>query len=450
VSAAPTPAVAQIDGRHLDRRIVGLAIPALGALVTEPLYNLADTGIVGHLGKGPLGGLALAGAALDVLSWLGAFLTTVTTSVVAHRAAAGDRAGLRRAAGSAYLLAVLIGLVIAGLIELLAGPALGVSGAAAASRRAGLTYLRIAAIGQPFLLLQMAGTGHLNGLEDTRRPFAIAVVANAINVGLEVLFVYGLHLGIAGSAWGTVGAQIISAALFLVVARRLVDPPGRPRRHDVVEMLRDGVPVTVRTAFLGVVLLSTTVIAAGFGAVRLAAHQIVLQTWLALALIVDSLAVPAQVYVGQALGAADVAQARRVGSRCLRLGLVVGGATGALLLATSLWLPKLFSADPGVDRAATVALIVCALQQPVAAAAFVLDGLYFGATDYRYLQRTMVISALVYAPLAAGAALVPGVGLPAVWVATGCWLTCRTVLLWRRWRRGGWEVRRRPAEGLAR
>jgi putative MATE family efflux protein len=419
----------------LDRRIIALALPALGALVVEPLYNLTDSAIVGHLGKVPLGGLAVATAGLNVLGWTAAFLEMATVSVVAFRRSAGDEEGAGRAVGAAYVLSLLVGVATTGLIELIAPYMAEVLGGSVHSGvvHAAVEYLRIAAVGMPALFVALAGNGHLTGLADTRRPLYIALASNLTNVLLEVVLVYGAHLGIAGSAWGTVVAQVVGAGLFVLVSRRAPVAPRRPTAMELRELVRDAVPLTVRTIALGAALLATIAIAARLGTAQLGGHQIAMQIWGMLALTLDSLAVPAQVFVSEALGVRDRAEARRVGGRVMRMGLVLGVGLGALTAAFSGLLPQMFSPNSAVQNQATLALLVCGLQQPVAAAAFVLDGLILGAAEYKTMRRAMLLALVAFAPLAAATLADHSIGITGIWFAMLCWLLARTFLLGRKW-----------------
>ncbi len=430
---------------ELDRRIVRLAVPALGALLVEPLYNLTDSAIVGHLGRAPLGGLALATGALNIVGWTSAFLEMATVSLVAYRRGAGDRNGAARSAGAAYAWSAAVGVAVAVGVYLVAGSLVRLLGGRGAVAGDAVLYLHISAVGLLPLLVSLAGNGHLTGLEDTRRPFLIALVANGVNVLLEVSLVYGARLGIAGSAWGTVVAQVISAVLFVFVSRRASIAPRWPRRADVARLGRDGVPLTVRTVALGVVLLASTSIAARLGASQLAGHQIALQVWLLLALTLDSLAVPAQVYVGDALGRGDRLSAGSVGRRTLRFGLVAGVAVGVLTIALSSVLPFVFSSNPSVRHQATVALAICGAVQPVAALSFVLDGLILGAAGYRTLQWAMLLALLAFIPLAALTLANHSLGLVGVWLALACWLLARAAILGWRWLSGHWGTSSVPA-----
>ncbi len=421
--------------RDLDRRIAALALPALGSIAAEPAYSLADTAIVGHLGRVPLDSLAIATTALTMTAWVAIFLTTATTSAVAGLAAgrATDRAA--RSAGAAYLVAALGGTAVAVAMIVAAPWVAALLGAHGLVFSGSVGYLRAATAGLPFLYLSFAGSGHLIGLADTRTPLVIAVTANVLNVALEIFLVYGVHLGLLGSAWGTVTAQVAAAALYAAASWwRARVRPRRPGRAEITALLRDGHQLSVRTIALGVVPLTTTAIAARLGPVALGGQQIAMRVWYLLALLPDALAVPAQVYVSSCLGTGDQAGAHRVGRRSLRLGLVAGIGLGVVTAALAFWVPALFTSDAAVQQAAVVALLVAALTQPMAALAFVLDGLILGLSDYVAMRRAMILAILAYIPMAALVLRFHGLGLPGIWVALGLWLAARAVLLDRRWR----------------
>ena len=420
--------------RDLDRRIAALALPALGAIAAEPAYGLADTAIVGHLGRTPLGALAIASAALTLISWLAIFLSTATTSAVAGLAAgrASDRAA--RSVGAAYLVAAAGGVLVAVIVIVTARWVSVLLGAHGAVLSGAVGYLRASAAGIPFLYVSFAGNGHLVGLANARTPLRIAVTANVLNVALEVLLVYGVHLGLLGSAWGTVIAQVTAAGLYLAASRRAAVRLARPGRAEVTALLRDGHRLSVRTFATGIVPLTTTAIAARLGPVALGGQQVAMRLWYLLALLLDALAVPAQVYVSTALGAGDLDGARRVGRRTLRIGVLAGTGLAVVTAALAPWVPVLFTPDPAIRHAATVALLVAALTQPAAALAFVFDGLILGLSDYVSMRRVMIIAIGGYAPVAIGVLAFHGLGLPGIWVALGLWLVTRSLLFARRWR----------------
>ena len=420
--------------RDLDRRIAALAVPALGAIAAEPAYSLADTAIVGHLGRSQLGSLAIASTALNATAWLAIFLTMATTSAVAGLAAGQAAGRAARTVGSAYLVAVAGGIVIALVMLAVATPVAVLLGGHGPVLSGAVGYLRVSAAGLPFLFVSYAGNGHLLGLADVRTPLRIAVTANLANVLLELALVYGLHLGLLGSAWGTVMAQVMAAVLYAAASwRRARIRPARPGRTEVTALLRDGRRLSVRTIALGVVPLTTTAIAARLGPVPLGAQQIAMRVWYLLALLLDSLAVPAQVFVSSHLGAGDRPGAYRVGQRTLRLGLLAGIAVGAVTAALAFVVPYLFTPDEAIRHAATIALLVAAATMPATALAFVLDGLVLGLADYVAMRRAMIVAVFAYLPLAALVLAFHGLGLPGIWAALGLWLAARAALLGRRW-----------------
>ena len=420
--------------RHLDRRILTLAIPALGAIAAEPLYSLADTAVVGHLGRTPLDALAVAATAMSTLSWTVAFLNTATTSAVARARGAGDHAAAGRAAGAAYVLALAVGAVMVLFIELAAPLIARVLGAGPGGLDPAVTYLRLAAIGMPFLFVSFAGAGQMTGLANTVMTLRVAVGANVVNIALEVLLVFGAGLGLRGSALGTVAAQVAAAGAYVMVSWRQGDlSPRRPRPREVQGLLGDGLQLTVRTLALSVAPVGLTAVAARISATALAGNQVAVRIWSAISLLFDALAVPAQVFVSDALGRRDPPAGVRVGRRVLWFGAAAGVGFGLLTVGAAWIVPLLVSPDPAVQHAARIALLVGAACQPAAAAAFVLDGLVLGLGDYAALRRTMLLALIVFVPLAGATLRWPGLGLAWLWMAYGVWLLTRTALLGRRW-----------------
>lgn len=419
--------------KSLDRRIVRLAIPALGSIAAEPLYSLADTAIVGHLGRQALDSLAIAVSALAIVSWLSIFLATATTSAVARLSARGDSAAAGRAVGAAYLIAAAWGLIVAAVVALVAPEVAALLGARGAVLAGAAGYLRASSAGLVFLYISYAGNGHLLGLENTRTPLRIAVSANVLNVAGESLLVFGAHAGLLGSAWGTVAAQVFAAAWYALASSRSAVRPRRPGKPQIRILLRDGHRLSVRTIALGVVPLAATAVAARLGPVDLAGYQVANRVWYMLSLSLDALAVPAQVFVSAAIGAGDAESARFTGRRTLRIGLVIGCGFAVVQAALALVVPGLFTGDRAVRHAAVISLLAGAATQPLAALAFVLDGLILGIEDYPAMRRAMIGAALAFAPLAALTARFHGLGLPGVWAALGLWLAARSALLGRRW-----------------
>jgi putative MATE family efflux protein len=425
-----------------DREILRLAVPAFFALVAEPMFLLADTAVVGHLGTDPLAGLAIAGTVVQTLVGLAVFLAYGTTAAVGRHLGADDLRGALATGVSGIWLALIIGVALALAVALGAGTIVGWFDAGESVNAQATDYLRIAAFGLPPMLVVLAGTGILRGLQDTRTPLVIAVAANLANIGLNVGLVYGLDLGISGSALGTTIAQLGAGVALVAVVVRGAHQHGttlRPDRRGIAESARASVPLFVRTATLRTALLIGTLVASTMAAASIAAHQIVWTVTFTLALALDAIAIAGQAMTGRYLGAGDIASARRTTRRMMAWGLWFGVAVGATLLAISPWLPRAFSGDPDVWHAATGALVVLALTQPISGVAFVLDGVLIGAGDGTYLARAGVVTLAVYAPLA-GAVWALGLSLTWLWVAYAAYLAARAATLVHRERTDAWLV----------
>jgi putative MATE family efflux protein len=429
--------------RVYDREIARLAVPALGALAAEPLYLLADTAIVGHLGTRPLAGLAVAGAVLSAAFGVFNFLAYSTTAGVARRLGAGHRREAAESGIDGCWLAVGLGIALTVLGVALAPQIVDVMGASTAVTPYAETYLRISILGAPALLLALAGAGYLRGMQDTKTTLVIAVTANAANLLLELLLVYALDLGIEGSAWGTVLAQYGAAIAYLVIVARAAgraDASLRPRRVGIRANATVGSRLVVRTAALLVALLTATAIASRISDDAVAAQQICVQVLLFLALSLDALAIAGQAMVGRYLGASSTGDARAVGRRLLELGVVVGVLFGLAVVVLRPWLAGAFTNDAGVRHLVLQVLWFVAALQPVAAIVFVLDGVLIGAGDAGYLALAMLVATLgVYLPAALLVAVLDG-GLLWLWAALALWMLARFVGLVGRFRTTRWEI----------
>ena len=397
--------IAVSSRRAVDRDILRLAVPALGALVAEPLFLLADTAMVGHLGATPLAGLGLASAVLQTIIGLMVFLAYATTPAVARRLGAGDERGAVASGVDGLWLALGLGVVLA-LAGWWATPWLvGVFGASAAVSAEASVYLSISMAGLPAMLVVFAATGLLRGLQDTRTPLWVAGVGFTVNIGLNALFIYGLGWGIAGSAIGTVIAQWGMVAVYLVVVARHAARVGAspwPHHAGVLRGAASGGWLFLRTVSLRVALLLSTWSATALGPDELAAYQVAITLYFTLGFALDALAIAAQALVGRGLGAGDVEQVRAVLRRCLQWGVGAGAVLGALVIATAWVLPAVFTSATEVAAMLPPSLVVLGLSAPLGGLVFVLDGVLIGAGDARYLAWTGLVNLAAFAPLALG------------------------------------------------
>lgn len=440
------------------REVLRLALPAFLALVAEPLFLLADSAIVGHLGTPQLAGLGVASAMLLTAANIFVFLAYGTTSVVARQLGAGNRGGAIAAGVDGVWLAVGLGAVTAVVVAALADPICRLFGASPEALDHAVTYLRISAISIPAMLVVLATTGVLRGLQDTKTPLAASALGFTSNIVLNLLFVYGFGWGIGGSALGTVIAQTGMAAALVVVLMR------EARRHEVtlrahprriLGAARTGIPLLIRTLALRAVLLATTWVAAGLGDVPLAAYQVSATIWSFLVFALDAIAIAAQALTGKSLGEGDIARTRSVTTLMIRWGVIGGIVLGIVVLLLRTVLPQLFSGDPDVQSAIAAALIIVALSQPLSGYVFVIDGVLIGAGDGAWLARAMLANLLLYLPIILGVHLMGdwllsdgGAGgsrgtdnaVMWLWLAFTAFMAIRAVLMWARVRTDRWMV----------
>ncbi|MFG1655744.1 MATE family efflux transporter [Micromonospora chersina] len=422
------------------RRIAALALPALVVLAAEPLYVLVDTAVVGHLGRVPLAALAVGGTVLTLTAWLGTVVAYGTTGRSARRFGAGDRAAAVAEGVQASWLALSVGVLVALAIQVgggwLARTLVGGPGEVA---DAAATWLRIAALGAPGLLLAAAGNGWLRGIQDTRRPLLFVLVPNLLSALLCPLLVYPAGLGLAGSAVANAVAQTISGGLFAAaLVRERV--PLRPRPRLIGQQLALSRDLLIRGVAFQASFLSATAVAARFGAAAVGAHQIAVQLWFFTALVLDALAIAAQSLIGAALGAGEAAAARALARRIALLGGLCGVAFAVLIAAGAGLVPSWFSSDPQVREQAMVAWPWFVALQPIGGVVFALDGVLIGAGDVRYLRNLTIVAALGGFLPAIWLAYGLDLGLGGIWAGLTLFVVLRLVALLLRLRSGGWAV----------
>lgn len=431
--------------RTLNREILRLAVPALGALIAEPAFLIVDAALVGHLGTTPLAGLGIAGAVLQTIVGLMVFLAYSTTPAVARLFGAG-RPGEAISVGiNGMWLALAIGAVLAAAGAVASPWLVSLFGANDAVAAAANDYLVVSMWGLPAMLIVFAATGLLRGMQDTMTPLWIAGIGFGANALLNVVFIYGLGWGIAGSAAGTVVAQWGMVGAYVLVIRRLAathDASLMAQRAGMGSTARSGGWLFLRTVSLRAALLATVAVATGIGTDELAGWQIVFTIFSAAAFALDALAIAAQALIGKELGAGDERQVHRVLQRTVAWGVWFGVLVGALIAALSGVLGIVFTGDPSIAALVQPALLVLAVAQPIAGVVFVLDGVLMGAGDARYLAIAGAVNLVPFLPalwIIAATGVDASAGL--VWLAVaffGVYLLARLGTLGWRVRSGRW------------
>lgn len=384
------------------RQILSLAIPALGALIAEPLFLMADSAIVGHLGVAELAGAALGTTVLQTAVGLMIFLAYATTPAVARALGAGDSRRAMAAGRDGMWLAIVLGLVLSVAGYLLAEPLVRLMGGEGATLDFAVDYIHYSLPGLTAMLLVLAATGVLRGMQDTKTPLVVATAGFGLNIVLNFVLVYGAHLSVAGAALGTSIAQWMMALVYLwmLIPRiRREEVKLAPNWRGLVATGQVGSWLMLRNLTMRAALLATVVVATNAGELTLAAHQLVFTVFSFLAFALDALAIAAQALIGKELGAGDADKVRQLSGLMSKWGIIFGVFTGVFLFATSWVFPLIFTPNTQVHELTTIGLWILALSQPLCGLVFVLDGVLIGAGDAKYLGLAGVVNLLVYLPM---------------------------------------------------
>jgi MATE family multidrug resistance protein len=417
-----------------DREILRIAVPALGALAADPVVSLIDTAFVGRLGAAALASVAIAGAVYAAAFAVFNFLEYAVTPFVAQAVGSGDRTGAGRFTFAAFVTSLAAGVVAAAGIFASGELVLRAFGAQPDVLEGATTYLRIRSLGVPALLVVLVGHGAFRGYQDTRTPLVVTLGLNVVNLVLDPVLIFGLGWGIAGAAWATVVAQWSGAVGFSILffwTRRaeLGIRLGRLDGKAVRPLFSAGRAMVVRNLALLGALTAATAVAARIGTAAVAAHQIAMQLWIFLALVLDALAIAGQALVGVELGRGDPTAARAVANRLVALGFAFGVLLATLLAMSAPWLGSWFTSDEAVLAAFASILPIVILMQPANGVVFVWDGIIIGAARFRFFAGSTVAAAVV---MIGGLAVVAwrGGGLVGVWAALVALMAARATALW--------------------
>ena len=413
----------------------------MGALVAEPLYLLADTAVVGHLGTLPLGGLAVASAALLLIYGLCFFLAYGTTATVARFTGAGEPLKAANQAIQSLWLAFFLGLGIAIIGSLTSDPLLRALGATGELLDQARIYLEISMLGAPAMLIMLAGVGYLRGIKDTVRPLWVAVGTALLNLCLELILIYGFGKNIGASAASTVISQWVGAATYLYWIWQSIGGLKislLPKLLALRRLLKDSSELLIRNLSLTTSFVVATSMAARLGNVDVAAHEVGFQAWFFLSMTMDAIAIAAQALIGNLLGAGKAEEARLMGRRAILWSTGIGAFAGCVLAISHDSFTEIFSADNAVVELGSFIVLHVAAMAPLSGVAFALDGILIGAGDQRFLAKAMLFSAMISIPLM----LIVGVndfGIGWIWGSIWVLMATRSAVLYLRFRSKKWQ-----------
>jgi MATE family, multidrug efflux pump len=421
------------------RQLLRLAVPALGVLAAEPLYLLVDTAVVGHLGAVPLAALSIGAIILAQVSTQMTFLSYGTTARVSRLHGAGRRAEAVSEGVQASWLAVFVGVALLILGQVLAQPIANLLSGEQDVADAAVGWLRIALFGVPFILITMAGNGWMRGVQDTVRPLRYVLAGNGLSAILCPVLVHVVGWGLEGSAIANVVAQVVSGMMFVraLIVERVPLKPEFGRMRAQLGLGRD---LLVRSLAFQACWISATTVASHTSTAAVGAHQVVLQLWVFLALVLDSLAIAAQSLVGEALGAEDEDRARKVAWQVTGYGLAFGALLGVLFATLAGVLPKVFTPDAAVLAEIPHAWWFFVALQPICGVVFALDGVLLGAGDAAFMRNSTLLAAVAgFLPLI-WASMAFGWGLAGIWTGLVAFMIVRLVAVLTRTRSGRWAV----------
>ncbi|KAL0347519.1 UNVERIFIED_CONTAM: protein DETOXIFICATION 44, chloroplastic [Sesamum calycinum] len=407
----------KLDG--LGMEILSIAMPAALALAADPITSLVDTGFVGHLGSAELAAVGVSGAVFNLVSKLfNVPLLNVTTSFVAEEQAAIVKAAddysqtAKDLQSKIFLPSVSNAIILAAALGIIEAVALS-TGSSFLMNTMGIPvdspmhtpaeqFLTLRALGAPPIVVALAAQGTFRGFKDTKTPLYAVGAGNLLNAILDPILIFSFGLGIGGAAIATVISEYLTALILLWKLSDevlLIAPSINGQR--IVQYLKSGALLTARTlAVLAITTLATSMAARG-GPIQMAGHQICFEVWLALSLLNDALALAGQI------------------------GSLMGVALAVILFLGFGALSSLFSTDSEVLEIARSGTLFVAGSQPMNAIAFVLDGLYYGVSDFGFAAYSMVFVGLISSVFLLLTA--PSFGLAGVWGGLFLFMTLRVV-----------------------
>lgn len=404
------------------RRVLGIALPIVLANVTVPILGAVDTGVVGQLGEAaPIGAVGIGAIILTAIYWIFGFLRMGTTGLTSQAYGAGQGGEVTALLVRALMIGGCGGLALIALQVPVFHAAFLLSPASAEVEGLARDYMAIRVWSAPAIISLYGVTGWLIAQERTRAVLVIQFVMNGINVVLDLWFVLGLGWGVAGVAWATFLAEWGGLALGLWLCRSAFRTPGWRDwpavfdRVQVVRMLTVNRDILLRSLMLEAVFVSFLFLGGDFGDVTLAANQVLLQFLHITAYALDGFAFAAEALVGQAVGRQDRPGLRRsaIVSSLWGLSIVFVLSAGFAVLGGPVI--DLMAKAVEVQQAARDYLVYMALAPLAGLAAWMLDGVFIGATRARDMRNMMAVSLVVY--IVAVVLLVPGWGNHGLWMA---------------------------------
>ena len=414
ISEAPQPLT--------HRRVLKIALPIVLSNATVPILGAVDVGVVGQLGEAaPIGAVAMGAIILTTVYWIFGFLRMGTVGLVGQAAGAGDTAEVSTILTRALIIGGVAGVALIVLQPLIFMAAFALSPASDEVEALARTYLAIRIWTAPAAIAIYALTGWLVAMERTTGVFWVQLVMNGANILLDLWFVLGLGWGVEGVAIATVIAELLGAALALYLCRDAFKHPEWRNwmrvfdRAKLIRMALLNTDILIRSALLMTIFSSFVFLGAGFGDVTLAANEVLVQFMYITAYAMDGFAFSAETLIARAMGRSDRARVRRSAILTSGWGLVICLTTALGFAIFGPWIIDVMTKSPEVQAEARLYLPWMVAAPLVGWAAWMLDGIFIGATQGRDMRNMMIVSFVIY--WAAVWALLPMFGNHGLWMA---------------------------------
>ncbi|GAF11591.1 Na+-driven multidrug efflux pump [Bacillus sp. JCM 19046] len=438
----------QLSLRAKIKIILVLALPAVVENFFQTMLGFADTFFVTQIGLEEVSAVGVTNAILAIYFALFMAIGVGVNVLMVNALGEQDEKRASKIAQQGIILAALVGSLTGVVTLLFAEPLLRLLGVEGRVLELGALYFRIVAVPSILMAFMFVMSSVLRGVGDTKSPMKAVIVANLVNIVLDVVLIFGFlfipALGIVGAAIAGVIARIVATLLLVRYIRKTKEMTFRKEwwrldKGSQKELLGLGTPAAIERLAMrvGQVIYFGFIVALGTS--TFAAHQIAGNIETFSYMIAYGFAAAATIIVGKQVGSGNHAEAKSYAKLISFVSAGFMAVMGVLLFLFGEWIGSFFSEDAAVVREIGIALKISALFQPFLAVLLILTGAYQGARNTKYpMYLTIVGMWLVRTVFVYVLAITLELGIAGVWIAIGIDIVFRAIVLWVRMEQGRW------------
>jgi MATE family multidrug resistance protein len=415
-------------------RVLKIAIPIVLSNATIPILGAVDTGVIGQLGNpAAIGAVGIGAIIITAIYWIFGFLRMGTVGLTSQAYGAGEHSEVNAMLSRSLFIGFIAGIVLILLQAPLFWASFQISPASAEVESMASRYMSIRVFSAPAAISLFGITGWLIALEKTKAVLLIQIAMNGLNIILDFLFVLHWEFGIEGVAYATFIAEWSGLAIGLFLCQKISPLSGwfdrslifdRSRLKKMASVNSD---ILIRSVLLEAAFVSFLFIGSDFGDVTLAANQILLQFLSISAFALDGFAFSAESLVGQAFGARNRERFRRAALLTSLWGAVMVLIWIVILFSFGNSFVNLMTTSELVREEANSYLKYLLILPVIGIFAWMLDGIFIGATRTRDMRNMMAISFVAYVIFLS--VLVPAFGNDGLWIGLIVLFIFRTITL---------------------